>query len=90
MAGYRINRMYVVLSVLFYKRCFRCLIAQVELVELPFDKTKNQRRAFGFVTFESEEIVDNICSNSKVPFGDKMASQLVFESKIMYIPQFKM
>lgn len=45
---------------------------KVELVELPFDKTKNQRRAFGFVTFESEEIVDNICSNSKVPFGDKM------------------
>lgn len=45
---------------------------KVEQVELPFDKAKNMRRAFGFITFESEEIVDNICSTPKIPFGDKM------------------
>lgn len=41
-------------------------------MELPFDKAKSQRRAFGFITFESEEVVDNICSTPKIPFRDKM------------------
>ena len=48
---------------------------KVEQVELPFDKTKNQRRAFGFITFDSEEVVDKICVNAKIPFGDKMVRE---------------
>jgi len=35
------------------------------------------RRAFGFITFESEEIVDNICSTPKIPFGDKMVENQI-------------
>ncbi|ESO02590.1 hypothetical protein HELRODRAFT_94668 [Helobdella robusta] len=45
---------------------------KVELVELPYDKVKNQRRAFGFITFDNEDIVEQMCQNAKVPFGDKM------------------
>lgn len=40
-------------------------------LELPFDKQKNQRRAFCFVTFESEEIVDKVCEQSKQEIGGK-------------------
>merc|ERR1712004_17936 len=40
-------------------------------VDLPFDKVKNQRRAFCFVTFESEAIVDKVCENPKQTIGAK-------------------
>lgn len=50
------------------------LCLKVEQVELPYDKTKNQRRAFGFITFDSSDVVDKICQNEKIPFGDKMVS----------------
>jgi len=42
----------------------------VEL-ELPFDKMKNQRRAFCFVTFEGESIVDRVCERNKHDLGGK-------------------
>ena len=38
---------------------------QIEDIDLPFDKVKNQRRAFCFITFESEEIVNEACQMSK-------------------------
>merc|ERR1711988_176146 len=40
-------------------------------VDLPFDKVKNQRRAFCFVTFELEAIVDKVCENPKQTIGAK-------------------
>lgn len=45
---------------------------KVELVELPYDKVKNQRRAFGFISFDSEDVVEQLCQSAKIPFGDKM------------------
>ena len=42
----------------------------VDLV-LPFDKLKDQRRAFCFVTFETEEIVDKVCEQPKQDIGGK-------------------
>lgn len=45
---------------------------KVEQVQLPYDRTKNIRRAFGFVTFDSVDTVDRICQNPKIPYGDKM------------------
>lgn len=44
---------------------------KIEEVELPFDKQKNQRRQFCFITFESEEVVDTICKNPKQKIGGK-------------------
>jgi len=40
-------------------------------IDLPYDKSKNQRRAFCFVTFESEAIVDECCKSSKQTIGAK-------------------
>jgi len=54
---------------------------KVELVELPYDKSTNQRRAFGFITFESADTVAQICSNSKIAFGDKMLDVKKAESR---------
>jgi len=44
---------------------------KIEEVELPFDKIKNQRRAFCFITFESEDMVDKAVVNAKQKLGDK-------------------
>ncbi|XP_035208068.1 RNA-binding protein squid-like isoform X1 [Stegodyphus dumicola] len=44
---------------------------KVETVELPFDKVKNQRRQFCFVTFEDEMTVDQVCKQPKQKIGNK-------------------
>lgn len=44
---------------------------KVEAVELPFDKVKNQRRQFCFVTFEDEMTVDQVCKQPKQKIGNK-------------------
>jgi len=44
---------------------------KIEEVELPFDKQKNQRRQFCFITFEQEDTVDEICKNPKQKIGNK-------------------
>lgn len=44
---------------------------KVEQLDLPFDKVKNERRSFGFITFESEEVADNVCRNYKVMCGNR-------------------
>jgi len=38
---------------------------KVTEVDLPFDKSKNQRRAFCFVSFDAEETVDKVCTEPK-------------------------
>ncbi|KAM7282638.1 hypothetical protein ISCGN_002771 [Ixodes scapularis] len=43
----------------------------VENVELPFDKAKNQRRQFAFVTFEREDSVELVCREPKQKIGNK-------------------
>ncbi|GFW10218.1 RNA-binding protein squid [Trichonephila clavipes] len=40
-------------------------------VELPFDKVKNQRRQFCFVTFETEDACEASCKQSKQKIGNK-------------------
>lgn len=44
---------------------------KVESVELPFDKVKNQRRQFCFVTFETEDACEAACKQSKQKIGNK-------------------
>jgi len=44
---------------------------KIEEIDLPFDKQKNQRRAFCFITFESEEVVDKVVENPKQTLGSK-------------------
>lgn len=44
---------------------------KVTEIELPYDKAKSQRRAFCFVSFESESIVDKVCEQSKQDIGGR-------------------
>jgi len=46
-------------------------LLQVVEVEQPFDRVKNQRRAFIFITYESEEIVEQVVANPKQIVGGK-------------------
>lgn len=40
-------------------------------MELPFDKTKNQRKAFCFITFESEQVVNELLKSPKQTINGK-------------------
>lgn len=44
---------------------------KIEEIDLPYDKQKGQRRAFCFITFESEAIVDKCCDKPKQTIGGK-------------------
>ena len=44
-------------------------LLQVEKVELPFDKQKDQRRAFVFVEFDSEEAVKKVLDETSHKLG---------------------
>ena len=44
---------------------------KIEEIDLPFDKVKNQRRAFCFITFESEAIADAAVKDPKQSVGGK-------------------
>jgi RNA recognition motif-containing protein len=44
---------------------------KVSEIDLPFDKMKNQRRAFAFITFESEEAVEAVTKTNKLTIQDK-------------------
>ena len=46
-------------------------LLQIVEVEQPFDRVKNQRRAFIFITYESEEIVEQVVANPKQIVGGK-------------------
>lgn len=47
---------------------------QIEEVELPFDRVKNQRRAYVFISYETEEIVERVIANPKQKLGGKDVS----------------
>ncbi|XP_011636966.1 RNA-binding protein squid isoform X2 [Pogonomyrmex barbatus] len=40
-------------------------------MEMPFDKTKNQRKGFCFITFESEQVVNELLKTSKQTINGK-------------------
>nr|CAI5818111.1 unnamed protein product [Callosobruchus analis] len=44
---------------------------QIIEVEMPFDKTKNQRKGFCFITFESEQVVNELLKTPKQTIKDK-------------------
>lgn len=56
---------------MFLRSCNINFYFKVESVELPFDKVKNQRRQFCFVTFEDEMTVDQVCKQPKQKIGNK-------------------
>lgn len=46
-------------------------LLQIIEVEMPFDKTKNQRKGFCFITFESEQVVNELLKTPKQTIGGK-------------------
>lgn len=44
---------------------------------MPFDKTKNQRKGFCFITFESEQVVNELLKTPKQTIGGKEVRQCV-------------
>ncbi|ESO05501.1 hypothetical protein HELRODRAFT_77494 [Helobdella robusta] len=50
---------------------------KVLLVELPVDRSNNQRRSFGFVLFDSEESVNQLCQKSKIQVGTKLVGRIL-------------
>jgi hypothetical protein len=61
-------------SVLVEAQVLNCFL-QVEEVELPYDKAKNQRRFFCFVSFDAGEAVDAVCADAdKHVLGGKNVS----------------
>jgi len=44
---------------------------QIVEVEMPFDKTKNQRKGFCFITFESEQVVQELLKSPKQSINGK-------------------
>jgi len=47
------------------------LLSQIDLVEQPFDREKNIKKGFCFITFESGDPVDVICVNQKHHVGGR-------------------
>lgn len=45
---------------------------------MPFDKTKNQRKGFCFITFESEQVVNELLKTPKQTIKDKEVSKDLF------------
>jgi squid-like protein len=45
--------------------------SQIVEVEMPFDKTKNQRKGFCFITFESEQVVQELLKSPKQSINGK-------------------
>ena len=45
-------------------------------VEMPFDKTKNQRKGFCFITFESEQVVQDLLKSPKQNINGKEVSTI--------------
>lgn len=46
-------------------------LLQIVEVEMPFDKTKNQRKGFCFITFESEQVVNELLKTPKQTINGK-------------------
>lgn len=63
----------VIIIILYYhaSNSSSVYLLQIVEVEQPFDRVKNQRRAFIFITYESEEIVEQVVANPKQIVGGK-------------------
>lgn len=48
-----------------------CSIPQIVEVEMPFDKQKNQRKGFCFITFDSEQVVNELLKTPKQVISGK-------------------
>lgn len=44
---------------------------------MPFDKTKNQRKGFCFITFDSEQVVNELLKTPKQTIKDKEVGLLI-------------
>lgn len=55
---------------------------QIVELDLPYDRVKQQRRAFGFVTFENESVVEAVVATQRhlIVDGKKEVSALVPEA----------
>lgn len=62
-------------------------IFQIVEMEMPFDKTKNQRKGFCFITFESEQVVNELLKTSKQTINGKEVSKQMF-IKLNVITEF--
>lgn len=51
---------------------------QIIEIEMPFDKTKNQRKGFCFITFESEQVVNELLKTPKQTIGGKEVRQYIY------------
>ena len=47
-------------------------------VEMPFDKIKNQRKGFCFITFESDQVVQELLKTPKQTINGKEVRKLFF------------
>lgn len=56
---------------------------------MPFDKTKNQRKGFCFITFESEQVVNELLKTPKQTIGGKEVSSWLCPS-FMLMMLFKL
>lgn len=52
---------------------------------MPFDKTKNQRKGFCFITFDSEQVVNELLKTPKQKINDKEVCILVFVIPIAHL-----
>lgn len=46
---------------------------------MPYDKTKNQRKGFCFITFESEQVVTELLKTPKQKIDGKEVSNLLIK-----------
>lgn len=52
---------------------------------MPFDKTKNQRKGFCFITFESEQVVNELLKTPKQTIAGKEVSNYALDANIMWV-----
>lgn len=57
---------------------------QIVEVEMPFDKTKNQRKGFCFITFESEQVVNELLKTPKQTINGKEVRFIPILYQVLY------
>lgn len=50
---------------------FSSILSKIVEVEMPFDKQKNQRKGFCFITFDSEQVVNELLKTPKQTISGK-------------------
>jgi hypothetical protein len=63
---------------------FLFVIFQVVEIEMPIDKTKNQRKGFCFVTFDNEQVVHELLKNPKQTIGGKEVKEVGCSLVVLY------